>query len=439
MGYERTNDTISTLYTLTMIRYLIFLLLILAGCTTAATPTPITLLPTPAIVADVPTAMPPPLAPTWTAVPSPTSSPDQSFLPAVQSGAPTSTAPIPTNTRYIPTNTATPTATATATATPPNTATPTPYVLPIPTRADVIGSGGSKLGVHVIRMSPGGMDFIREAKPVIVKAVDDFGFLAEVKQISPSIVTIGRMSANGIAWDESPEQSARDFVETQLEQYELNPYVDYWEGWNEPDPGLERMDWYARFEAERVRQMTAHGFKTAVGGFSTGVPEMDEFERFVPAVEVALAHGGILSLHEYSAPDLYLFYGDPMPPNWPAHPNRGSLMFRYRWYYEEFLLPRGLYIPLAITEAGIDGVIGNRPGPQGTGWKDFQGYWADNGMGEDGIGAYLEQLAWYDEGLRQDGYVIGATLFTAGAIGHWKEYAIEPILPRLAEYINGTR
>ena len=237
-------------------------------------------------------------------------------------------------------------------------------------------------------------------------------------------------------YHKNPEESARDFVETQLEQYQLNPAVDYWEGFNEPDPGLDRMDWYARFEAERVRQMAAHGFKTAVGGFSTGVPELDEFERFVPAVEVALAHGGILSLHEYSAPDLYLYYGDPIPPNWPAHENRGSLMFRYRWYYEEFLLPRGLYIPLAITEAGIDGLIGNRPGPPGLGWADFQGYWAQQGMGDDGIGAYIEQLKWYDDGLRQDGYVIGATLFTAGAIGQWEGYAIEPILPRLAEYIN---
>ena len=280
------------------------------------------------------------------------------------------------------------------------------------------------------------MDFIRDTHPAIVKGVDDLGFLAEVKEISPNTVTVGRLSAEGIGYNDNPEEAARDFVAAQLEQYQLNPAVDYWEGFNEPDPGLDRMDWYARFEAERVRQMAAHGLKTAVGGFSTGVPELDEFERFVPAVEVALAHGGILSLHEYSAPDLYLFYGDPIPPNWPAHENRGSLMFRYRWYYEEFLLPRGLYIPLAITEAGIDGLVGSRPGPSGLGWADFQGYWAQQGMGDDGIGAYIEQLKWYDAGLRQDGYVIGATLFTAGAIGQWEGYAIEPILPRLAEYIN---
>ncbi len=419
-----------------MMYYLLLLLLFLAGCTASITPTPVVLLPTPADVADVPpikemTVTPPQLVPTWTVAPSPTSPPVQSFLPAIQSGVPTSTAPIPTNTRFIPTNTATATAVlATATILPPSVATP------LPTRVALPHLGGSKLGIHVIRISPEGMDFIRNARPAIVKGVDDLGFLAEVKQVSPNTVTIGRFSADGMAYNDNPEEAARDFVAAQLERYQLNPAVDYWEGFNEPDPGLDRMDWYARFEAERVRQMAGYGLKTAVGGFSTGVPELNEFERFIPAVEVALAHGGILSLHEYSAPDLYLYYGDPIPPDWPAHENRGSLMFRYRWYYEEFLLPRGLYIPLAITEAGIDGVIGNRPGPQGEGWSDFQRYWAEHGMGDDGIGAYIEQLKWYDNGLRQDGYVIGATLFTAGAIGQWEGYAIEPILPRLAEYIN---
>lgn len=413
----------------------ILILLLLAGCSAIA-PAPtevVTLLPTPAAIAILPTETAV-LAPTWTPVPSPTAGDGRIYLPTTQNSAATDVPIIPTNTRFIPTNTATATATATPTTTP--TATPTPQVAFTPVVPEIPISSRSKLGIHVIRMSAEGMDFIRNTHPIIVKGVDDLGFLAEVKEISPNTVTIGRLSANGMAYNDNPEEAARDFVAEQLNQYQLNPAVDYWEGFNEPDPGLDRMDWYARFESERVRQMAAHGLKTAVGGFSTGVPELDEFERFVPAVEVALAHGGILSLHEYSAPDLYLYYGDPIPPNWPAHENRGSLMFRYRWYYEEFLLPRGLNIPLAITEAGIDGVIGNRPGPEGTGWADFQDYWAANGMGNDGIGAFIEQLKWYDAGMRQDDYVIGATLFTAGAIGQWEGYAIEPILPRLAEYIN---
>ena len=111
-----------------------------------------------------------------------------------------------------------------------------------------------------------------------------------------------------------------------------HPYVDYWEGWNEPDPNLDRMEWYARFEAERVRQLAAHGLRAAVGGFSTGVPELDEFALFVPAIEAAKAHGGILTLHEYAAPDLTFLYGDPLP-GLPAYPDRGPLLFRYRWFY----------------------------------------------------------------------------------------------------------
>jgi hypothetical protein len=56
-------------------------------------------------------------------------------------------------------------------------------------------------------------------------------------------------------------------VEYQLAQYLANPYVDYWEGWNEPDPNMNNMAWYARFEQERVRLLAEYGLKAAVGGF----------------------------------------------------------------------------------------------------------------------------------------------------------------------------
>ena len=43
-----------------------------------------------------------------------------------------------------------------------------------PTRADTPRSGGSKLGIHVIRISPEGMDFIRNTHPVIVRPTEGF-------------------------------------------------------------------------------------------------------------------------------------------------------------------------------------------------------------------------------------------------------------------------
>jgi hypothetical protein len=268
--------------------------------------------------------------------------------------------------------------------------------------------------------------------------VGDVGWLSEVKQESPHTVTIGRLMADHQDLTGDPREAAQAFVATQLERYLLNPGVDYWEGWNEPDPNQD-MDWYALFEAERVRLLADYGLKAAVGGFSTGVPEYAEFPKFLPAIEAAWWHGGILTLHEYGAPTIDYLYGDPLP-GLPTYPNRGPLATRYRWWYEDFLIPRGTVVPLVISEAGIDGLVmsGNREGPAGLGWQDFVSYWGDLGLGE-GTQAYINQLAWYDNQLQADSYVIGFTVFTAGGGRYWRTYEINSILPQLADYVVQTR
>ena len=280
------------------------------------------------------------------------------------------------------------------------------------------------------------MEFIRNAQPSIVKAVGDLGFLSEVKEASPRTTTIGRIDdiyAQNYIGD--PIEAARDYVYKHLETYKLNPGVDYWEGWNEPTPRMQNMGWYAAYESERIRLLAQNGLKAAIGGFAVGVPEMHEFELFLPAIATAKEYGAILSLHEYGAPHMYNGVGSALP-TYPMYPDRGSLTLRYRWYYEEFLIPQDLVIPLAITEAGIDGIIGNRPGPGGKGWHDFTGYWNEIGLGSNGTSAYIGQLAWYDTEVRQDGYVIGFTIFTAGDIKGWHSYEIDTILPDLANYVN---
>ena len=311
----------------------------------------------------------------------------------------------------------------------------TPYISNIPDTTPRPELGPSKLGIHVARPnSPAIMEFVRAARPAVVKGVDDLGFLAEVKAASPGTVTIGRLSVENQDYGGEPEAAAAALVAAQLPQLVQHLYVDYWEGWNEPDPNLDRMEWYARFEAERVRQLAANGLRAAVGGFSTGVPELDEFALFVPAIEAAQAHDGILTLHEYAAPDLTFLYGDPLP-GYPTYPDRGPLLFRYRWFYRDVLEPRGLVVPLVISEAGIDGILGNRPGPQGLGWQEFQEFWVAQGWGPDGQTAFLNQLQWLDNEARQDEYVIGYALFTAGGGRAWDTYELDPFLPRLAEYV----
>ncbi len=409
--------------------------LLIMGCNEPqpASPTAVSLLDTPAPLptstpTPTPTVVDSPIPPTWT--PEPTNI--VVHLPITTGGdVPTRTA---TAVAFIPTKTPVPPSpTPAATKTPIPTATRyNSYIPNLPPTDDL---GPSKLGLHVNRPNtPDIMEFVRQAQPAVIKAVADIGWMAEIKRVSPRTITIARIPVGNQDYGGNPEEAAQRMVADQLQEYLNNPFVDYWEGWNEPDPGLDRMGWYARFEAERVRQMAAHGLRSAIGGFSTGVPEMDEFALFLPAVEVAKQHQGILSLHEYSAPDITFLYGGALP-GYEPHPDRGALIFRYRWYYEELLEPADLVIPLVISEAGIDGLVGPRPGPEGQGWQDFQTFSVEQGWGKDGPQAYINQMAWYDNGVRKDGYVIGFTLFTAGGAKRWKSYDLNPILPELTTYV----
>lgn len=346
----------------------------------------------------------------------------------------------PTITRIIPTHTPTPSPTYTPSPTRTPSATRPPssapqagtYRYPF-----VVNPNKSKVSIHVIRPnSPHIIDFIRQTQPTVLKLVDDFGLADETKTISPHTVIVGRVDNPDQQYQGIPEEEARKYVQTNLRQYQLNPAIDYWEGWNEPDPGMQNMGWYTRFEQERVREMSRHGLRTAIGGFATGVPEIEEFALFVPAVQTAMQYGAILTLHEYGAPVINHGYGSALP-GYPYYADRGTLTLRYRWYYRELLEPAGLVIPLVITEAGIDGIIGDRPGPPGYGWADFQAYAVQQGWGRDGIEAFVNQIAWYDAEVRKDNYVLGFTIFTAGSFGHWRNYEIEPVLPYLAHYARG--
>jgi hypothetical protein len=284
------------------------------------------------------------------------------------------------------------------------------------------------------------MEFIRRTQPSVVKGLGGFGWSTEVKKVSPDTVTIGRLledADEGIMTGD-PEKFAQDFVARHLEEYLLNSDVDYWEGWNEPVPD-SRMTWYARFEAERTRRMADHGLRVAIGGFATGMPEWDQFIDFLPAIEAALAHDGILTLHEYAAPTLDYRMGEALPGR-PTYPHRGVLLLRYRWWYEDFLKPRGLVIPLVISEGGIDGQVQQDLAPPGLGWRDFVDYWAQQGVGRGGAQTYVQQLAWYDRQLQQDDYVIGVAIFTAGSPrSHWPSFDITTILPILAEHMVSQR
>ena len=114
--------------------------------------------------------------------------------------------------------------------------------------------GSSKLGIHVTQNnSPSIMQFVKESQPAVVAAVGDLGWLAEVKELSPSTVTLGRLIEGDQSFDGDPVERAQAFVQENLGVYVSNRGVDYWMGWNEPViDELWQAEWYAAFEAERV-------------------------------------------------------------------------------------------------------------------------------------------------------------------------------------------
>jgi LysM repeat protein len=324
---------------------------------------------------------------------------------------------------------------------------PTWSVYSFPTRAPA--SGPTKLGFHVTLNSGGVLDYVAAVKPPVMKGVDDIGFLKDVKALSPGTITIGRFVVDqpNIGSGDAA-QRAIDFVNEQLPRYlQHKDYVDYWEGWNEVT--YPNYEWYAVFEATRACEMQKHGLKAAIGAFSTGTPEPWQFMAFLPAMEAGKRCGAILTTHEYGAPTMYLWWSQGLPESYgnppvPAYPDRGPLAGRYRFLYRDILIPRGLALPLVISEAGIDGGAGagQRPGySNAQGWMGFRDYWSAELGRSDSVDFYVEQLAWYDSLLRQDSYVIGATIFNVagGSSPTWASFEASGLIPKLTEYARSLR
>jgi hypothetical protein len=194
--------------------------------------------------------------------------------------------------------------------------------------------------------------------------------------------------------------------------------------------------------------MQALGFRAAVGGFSVGVPEFADMEVFMPALEAAYRCGGIFTLHEYNSPTMTCgvnFGQEALIPGATAlGVEAGYHALRYRYWYEAYLKPRGMGdLPLVISEAGVEGRP--TPGgpcndPGGRAWKAYGEWWVAQGLGPTPADAYVNVLSWYDQQLRQDEYVVGATLFTAGAIhgdATWFPFDLHDVLVPLAYYAVG--
>lgn len=380
-------------------------------------------------------------------MPTPTQAEHAAYLPfsprdgsVAVAAAPTAA---PTDT-LEPTETPTP-AEPTATQRPPPT--PTPTVTPFPAGAP------SKLGFVVARNDPKIFDLLATKAVAVVCTLElDVNFAAQIKQTSPHTFLIGRLPHLEQVQLSSldPLPAARAFVNELMimaGDEGRRRYFDAWQAYNEPVPGtLEEMKRLADFEAERTRLLGDQGIRSIIGNFGTGQPTgpgSDPFEMwtaFLPAVQTAKEYNGWLGLHEYSAPTIYHKSTRENQGRYPgvSAEDSGWLTLRYRQVYNQILKPANLAIPLVFTELGVDGFVGDRPGPpEARGWQDFQTYWRDNGYGLWGPGAYIEQLVWFDEAMRQDSYVLGGCIFALAGSNDWQSYDIlGPAASVLEQYLS---
>lgn len=367
-------------------------------------------------------------------LPTPTTAEYQTYLPSIHNdngavaAAPTAVLE-PTDTPVVPTNT------------PPPPPTPTPRATPFPPGPP------SKLGLVVMRNLPQIFDLLATQSLTAVCTLElDANFLAQMKRTAPLTQIIARLpDVEQIQLANlEPIGAARAYVDRLLpyaEDPQRRPHIDAWQAFNEPVAGnADEMKRLGEFEAERTRLLAERGIRSVIGNFGTGGPPLEYWEYFFPALEMAKATDGWLGLHEYGAPTIYHGSTRENQGRYPGvSPNdTGWLTLRYRQVYNQILKPANLAIPLVFTELGVDGLIANRAGPlSARGWLDFQDYWSENGFGLWGPGAYVEQLVWFDNAMRQDDYVISGCIYALAASAGWESYDIAgPAAGVLEQYLT---
>jgi len=298
--------------------------------------------------------------------------------------------------------------------------------LPLVSGQRPLARGPSKLGLHTLR-SNNAVGFVQGvhdagAHVALVKALDEFAYLRQVKQVSPETVTVARWNGEpAVPPSGDPVEKAAEMMKEHMPHWECEKdVVDYWEILNENDPpSIEGHVWLAQFFIETMNIAEDNGYQLALFSYSVGVPKWHEWEAIVETGVFARAKEGghVLALHEYNWPVMNHRWGEPTEDQ-PPYEDRGVLTGRYRYLYRDFLIPRDEVIPLAITECGLDPVLW-QPGQPTNHWQE----------------RYVEEMIWYDTKLREDDYVLGAAMFAIGTIGQWRDYDYEELLPDFHDYI----
>lgn len=245
----------------------------------------------------------------------------------------------------------------------------------------------SKLGPHVINPSGPALDWARAAP--IVKA---FGSTTPLQAAPGSAIRIYRRYFASQALGD-PDRAADEILGGLGGYRHPNLYVEtYNEAHQRRGAGLEP---YVSWTRTVVARCHAAGVKVAGFSFSTGQPEPSDWAYLA---DEGFAGVDALAVHEY----------------WGFQGFSGWNALRYR-KIRGWIGGRS-HPPILMTECGRDAVEGGRGG-----WK------------RDGISpaAYLDELRAYDAEISRDGYVLGATVFTAGPSADWTAFDVDELVPAL--------
>lgn len=303
--------------------------------------------------------------------------------------------------------------------------TPDPPTTPTPPSGeynyDVVKTG-SKLHTHAI--SEGGTYDLLEYLVSQGVALPYCKFLAvtpaqlqgvaNLKALSPETKFVARLMrldgypdnfVEGPDFNGSPTAYMNALLPVMLAHQE----VDYWELWNEQDPpGVSGQVTMASFACGCMDIADQHGIKLALMSYSTGVPEIEEWEGILNQTQFfqkAQAGGHILSLHAYGRTT-----------------DQGSLeyhLLRPLRLYEELLVPAGLVVPYIMTEYCINETA---PGAGITDWS---------------MPDLMKEIANFDQMLAQQYYCLGASLFTMGE--GWQHYSFNSLWQDVAGLIVSAR
>ena len=214
---------------------------------------------------------------------------------------------------------------------------------------------GAITGPHIINGAGPWLDKLRRLQPNLALFLDpNVDDVRTFKEACPNTITVGRIYVP----DSEVESRIRANPEAAA-QWAHNlrhgpcgaSVIDYWQVANEVLQFTDGLPLLNRFELRRMQLANAPGYKCGILAFSVGQPDLPVADRMAlwrlvyPALEYAQAHGHILVLHQYGAPDL-----------WGPAAKGGADWLIDR--YQKQVLPRLPYTGLkaAVVETGIDGL-----------------------------------------------------------------------------------